>query len=137
MREMIARVRTVLDVDAAGLVDEYTHEPAARVHLAVDELVAQRGQRAFQQFVQLHRHDPKIERAKKNGLSSPFLLLIARHLTRKWGRLEEEKDPAACGDRNSVAPARLPQASAVVFRPGGRSASSRCGVGSGSGARRV
>src|SRR5438132_7246508 len=65
MREMVAHVRTVLDVDAARLVDEYTHEPAARVHLAVDELVAQRGQRAFQHFVQLHRHDLKNRKSKK------------------------------------------------------------------------
>src|SRR5881394_1513792 len=86
MRKMIAHVRAVLDVDTVGLVDEYTHEPAARVHLAVDELVAQRGQCAFQQFVQLHRHD-----RKKMGCRAHFSYLSGGILPEIEGDLKRKK----------------------------------------------
>src|SRR5262249_3052565 len=53
VREMIAHARAVLDIDAAGLVDEHAHEPSAGRRLAVDQLVPHRGQRALQQLTQL------------------------------------------------------------------------------------
>jgi hypothetical protein len=88
VRQMIAHAGAVLDVHATGLVDEHAHEPAPCGGFAVDELVAQSGQRAFQQFVQLHRHPEKHKSQKKNGLSSPFLLLIGRYLTRIGAQVE-------------------------------------------------
>src|SRR6266568_4733449 len=85
---MIRHARAILDVDAGRLVDEHAQQPASSRHVPVDKLVAQRGKGPLQYLSQFHRR-PKIEKAKKNGLSSPFLIFPTEHIVpKKRGRLK-------------------------------------------------
>src|SRR6185369_11283142 len=73
MGQMRAHLRAILNVDAPRLVDEYAHEPAAGRVVPIDQLVAQRGQRAFQNIGQLQqwrRHES--EKVKKKWAVEPI-----------------------------------------------------------------
>src|SRR6185369_7088230 len=73
MGQMRAHLRAILNVDAPRLVDEYAHEPAAGRVVPIDQLVAQRGQRAFQNIGQLQqwrRHET--EKVKKKWAVEPI-----------------------------------------------------------------
>src|SRR5437867_6153679 len=89
MRQMGRHASAILDVYAFRLVDEHAHEPASRRHIPVDQLVTHRRQGAFQNLSQFHGRRQKTEKAKKNGLSSPFLMFATEHIvTKKCIRLK-------------------------------------------------
>ena len=89
-RQMVRDARAILDVDSARLVDEHPHEAAPRRAIPVDQLVAERGERAFEQITQVRGHQcsggerqarrPGRGSKKKWAAPAHFSLLIGRRL---------------------------------------------------------